>query len=179
MKYIFAIIIVASNLYSCTKPADEELLPPDESIIAKSGSFQDTLPGITGIGGIFFKSENPDATSAWYADNLGLKTDPYGAVFEFRNANRPNEQNYLRWSPMTDTTTYFQPSGKNFMINYRVRHIEALVEKMKANGVTVVDTITEFEYGKFVHILDPEGNAIELWEPVDSVLTKMGGPTNR
>jgi predicted enzyme related to lactoylglutathione lyase len=65
------------------------------------------------------------------------------------------------------------------MINYRVQHLEGLVKKLKGNGVTVLDSIVSYDYGKFIHILDPEGNKIELWEPVDSVLTRMGGKTTK
>ena len=65
------------------------------------------------------------------------------------------------------------------MINYRVQNIDGLVEKLKANGVTVVDEITAYEYGKFVHIMDLDGNKIELWEPIDTVFTAMGGPTTK
>ena len=140
---------------------------------------KDNTPKVTGIGGIFFKTKDPAAMKDWYGSNLGLAIDPYGSAFEFRNANRPDEINYLRWSPFAEHTDYFQPSEKDFMINYRVQKIEALVEQLQANGVTVVDEIETFEYGKFVHILDPEGNKIELWEPVDSVFTAMGGPTTK
>lgn len=127
---------------------------------------------VTGIGGIFFKCSNPQSTKEWYSKNLGLVTDEYGSLFEFRQAARPDEKAYLQWSPFSDKTKYFEPSPKEFMINYRVENIEALVEELKQSGVTVVDSIEEFEYGKFVHILDPENNKIELWEPVDSVFTK-------
>jgi predicted enzyme related to lactoylglutathione lyase len=65
------------------------------------------------------------------------------------------------------------------MINYRVQNIVELVKQLKENGVTVVDEIEEYEYGKFVHIMDPEGNKLELWEPVDSVFTQMGGTTTK
>jgi len=65
------------------------------------------------------------------------------------------------------------------MVNYRVQHIEALVEQLKKDGVQVVDEIVTYDYGKFVHIMDPEGNKIELWEPVDEVFTQMGGPTTK
>lgn len=139
----------------------------------------DSTPKVTGIGGIFFKSKNPAATKEWYSRNLGMALNEYGSVFEFRNAVRPDEINYLQWSPFEEETRYFDPSEKEFMINYRVQHIEKLVENLKNDGVTVLDGIEEFEYGKFVHILDPEGNKIELWEPVDSVLTKLGGPTTK
>lgn len=139
----------------------------------------DTIPKVTGIGGIFFKSKNPEVIKDWYGKNLGLAIDNYGSPFEFRNANNPDEINYLRWSPFEDGTEYFEPSKKDFMINYRVQNIELLVKKLKENGVTIVDEIAEYEYGKFVHIMDPDGNKIELWEPVDSILTKMGGVTTK
>ena len=140
---------------------------------------EDTMPRVTGIGGIFFESENPSQMREWYGNNLGLAIDDYGSPFEFRNANNPNEINYLRWSVMEKESDYFAPSKKGFMINYRVQNIEGLVKKLAENGTTILDEIETFEYGKFVHILDPEGNKIELWEPVDSVLTKMGGKTTK
>lgn len=134
----------------------------------------DNTPKVTGIGGIFFRSKNPKQTSEWYGKNLGLEIDEWGSPFEFRNANRPEEINYLRWSPFDEKTDYFEPSEKEFMINYRVQHIEGLVENLRKNGVTILDEIETYEYGKFVHIMDPEGNKIELWEPVDRVFTDMG-----
>ena len=139
----------------------------------------DTIPRVTGIGGIFFYSKNPKETNEWYGKNLGLAIDEWGSPFEFRNANRPEEINYLRWSPFDETTDYFKPSEKQFMVNYRVNNMEGLVKKLRDNGVTIVDDIQEFEYGKFVHIMDNEGNKIELWEPVDSVFTAMGGVTTK
>lgn len=133
---------------------------------------------VTGIGGIFFKSEDPQKMKEWYSKNLGLVTDQYGSPFEFRNADRPEEINYLQWSPFDKNTNYFQPSEKQFMINYRVDNLVALVEELKKADVTICDEIEEFEYGKFIHIMDPEGNKIELWEPVDQVFTDMlGGKT--
>lgn len=140
---------------------------------------QDTTPKVTGIGGIFFRTKNPKATSEWYGKNLGLAIDPYGSAFEFRNANRPDEINYLRWSPMDENSEYFNPSEKEYMINYRVQNIEALVRKLKANGITILDSITEYDYGKFVHIMDLDSTKIELWEPVDSYLTQLGGKTTK
>jgi predicted enzyme related to lactoylglutathione lyase len=139
----------------------------------------DTTPKVTGIGGIFFFSDNPDETKEWYAKNLGLEVNQWGSSFEFRNANRPDEINYLQWSPFKQDSEYFAPSKKEFMINYRVQNIEGLVTKLKENGVTIVDSIETFDYGKFVHIMDAEGNKIELWEPVDSVFTAMGGKTTK
>jgi len=139
----------------------------------------DSTPRVTGIGGIFFFSKNPKETNEWYGKNLGLAIDEWGSPFEFRNANRPEEINYLRWSPFDEKTDYFKPSDKHFMINYRVNNMEGLVKKLRDNGVTILDDIQEYEYGKFVHIMDNEGNKIELWEPIDSVFTAMGGVTTK
>lgn len=136
-------------------------------------------PKVTGIGGIFFRTRSPGETKEWYSKNLGLAIDKYGSTFEFRNAHRPEEINYLQWSPFEENTDYFDPSKKEFMINYRVQNLEGLIKKLRDRGVTIVDEIAEYEYGKFVHILDPEGNKLELWEPVDSVFTEMGGVTTK
>lgn len=159
--------------------AGNEVGTPVPVIAQKEATMNDNTPKVTGIGGIFFRTKDPKATKDWYGKNLGLAIDPYGSAFEFRNANRPDEINYLRWSPFEENTDYFKPSEKEFMINYRVQNIEGLVKQLQENGVMIVDEIEEFEYGKFVHILDPEGNKIELWEPVDSVFTAMGGPTTK
>jgi predicted enzyme related to lactoylglutathione lyase len=125
----------------------------------------DTAPRVTGIGGIFFFSDNPQELKDWYTRNLGLETNEWGSTFEFRNADRPDEINKLQWSPFKKESEYFAPSTKEFMINYRVQNIEALVSKLQANGVTILDGIASYDYGKFVHIIDAEGNKIELWEP--------------
>ncbi len=127
---------------------------------------------VTGIGGIFFKCQDPDKVKEWYNQQLGLVTDQYGSLFEFRHADDPDQKGYLQWSPFSQNTKYFEPSKKDFMINYRVENLEGLVKELKKNGVTVVDEIEKLEYGKFVHILDPENNKIELWEPVDNVFTE-------
>lgn len=134
----------------------------------KSTSAVDTTPKVTGIGGIFFFSDNPQNTKEWYAKNLGLEINEWGSSsFESRNINRPDEINSLQWSPFKKGDDYFFPSKKDFMINYRVKNMEGLVSKLKENGVTILDTIVTYDYGKFIHIMDPEGNKIELWEPVD------------
>lgn len=123
-------------------------------------------PGVTGVGGIFFKTPDPEAIKKWYSENLGFKTDEYGTLFRFCEENDPEKIGYLQWSPMKDDTDYFNPSRKQFMVNYRVNNLEVLLKQLKENGVRVLDEIEEYEYGKFVHILDPDGNKIELWEPV-------------
>jgi predicted enzyme related to lactoylglutathione lyase len=127
---------------------------------------------VTGIGGIFFKCKDPDKMKEWYGKHLGLKTDEYGVLFEFRKTDNPEQKGYLQWSPFPEKTKYFEPSKKDFMINYRVDNLEKLLEELSNKGVQVVGKIESFEYGKFAHIIDPEGNKIELWEPVDEVFTK-------
>ncbi|GGE98052.1 VOC family protein [Hymenobacter cavernae] len=132
---------------------------------ANTPSTNDTTPKVTGIGGIFFFSDNPQEMKEWYARNLGLETNEWGSSFESRNASRPDEISYLQWSPFQKGSDYFAPSEKEFMINYRVQNMEGLVAKLKRDGVTILDDIASYDYGKFVHILDAEGNKIELWEP--------------
>ncbi len=129
---------------------------------------------------MFFKSKDPEKMRDWYREHLGLVTNEYGSLFEFRRADRPEEKGYLQWTPFKEDTNYFEPSKKEFMINYRVENLEALVGELEKSGVTLVDQIETFEYGKFVHLLDPEGNKIELWEPIDSVFTELyEGKTTR
>jgi len=171
MALLFTNCSTADNQHP---PMKKDPLPQNESSMQ-----DDHTPKVTGIGGIFFFSENPEETKEWYAQNLGLETNQWGASFESRNARRPEEINYLQWSPFKKGSEYFAPSKKEFMINYRVQKLEGLVEKLKANGVTVLDSIASYDYGKFVHIMDPEGNKIELWEPIDSVLTAKGGKTTK
>lgn len=173
---LFMVIILAG-----CNPANKMAKEMNEMTnkVTDSAPANDTTPKVTGIGGIFFFSDNPKETREWYSNNLGLEINEYGSSFEFRNANRPDEVNYLQWSPFRKGSTYFAPSKKEFMINYRVQNIEGLVKKLKTNGVTIVDEIETFEYGKFVHIMDAEGNKIELWEPIDSVFTNMGGKTTK
>ncbi|MBK7148314.1 MAG: VOC family protein [Bacteroidetes bacterium] len=123
---------------------------------------------VTGIGGIFFKCKDPKQIKAWYTTHLGINTDPYGATFEWREAADTGQKGSTQWSPFAENTKYFEPSTKDFMINYRVENLEALVEQLKKEGVTIVDSIETYDYGKFIHIMDPEGNKIELWEPKES-----------
>jgi len=122
---------------------------------------------VTGIGGIFFKCKDPEKIKQWYKTHLGLDTDPYGAKFEWRQEADSTKKGYTLWTPFADKTKYFEPSPKDFMINYRVENIEALVEELKKEGVTVLDEIETYDFGKFVHVLDIEGNKIELWEAND------------
>ena len=120
---------------------------------------------VTGIGGVFFKCKDPQKMREWYNKNLELKAGPYGASFEWHPMGDSTKKGITQWNPFKETTTYFEPSTKDFMINYRVENLEELVKQLQADGVTVTDKIEDSDYGKFVHIMDPEGNKIELWEP--------------
>jgi len=128
---------------------------------------------VTGIGGIFFKCRDPDTIKQWYAKHLGLNVDKYGTSFEWYHGEDKTRKGYTAWSPMSDNTKYFEPSQREFMVNYRVENLEWLVEQLKTEGVIILDEIEQFEYGKFVHILDPEGNKIELWEAEDEEYDKI------
>jgi predicted enzyme related to lactoylglutathione lyase len=131
-----------------------------------STSPHDTTPKVTGIGGIFFLSDNLEETKEWYTKNLGIEINAWGSSgFESRNINKPDEINSLQWKPFKKGDEYFSPSSKDFMINYQVQNIEELVKKLKENGVTILDDIATYDYGKFIHIMDSDGNKIELWEP--------------
>ena len=124
---------------------------------------------VTGIGGIFFKCEDPKKIKEWYGKHLGLPVDDYGASFEWIDPNKRDAvaPAVTAWSPFSSSTDYFQPSAKPFMFNYRVEDLVGLLKVLKEEGVQVVGEMQEFSYGKFGWIMDPEGNKIELWEPID------------
>lgn len=119
---------------------------------------------VTGIGGIFFKSKNPSAINEWYGKHLGLPVNKYGASF-IEKDEQGNEK-MTQWSPFKEDTTYFAPSEKPFMLNFRVENLEELLKILAQEGVTILGDMQTYEYGKFGWILDPEGNKIELWEPI-------------
>jgi predicted enzyme related to lactoylglutathione lyase/ketosteroid isomerase-like protein len=123
---------------------------------------------VAAIGGVFFKSQDPEKLKAWYARHLGFHTDAYGTSFVWKQASGMGGRNgFTVWSPFPDDTAYFGPSVKPFMLNYRVENIHELVLLLKEEGVTVLDEVQTYPYGKFVHIMDPENNKIELWEADD------------
>ncbi len=131
------------------------------------GQAKETEPEkrVTGIGGIFFKSKNSKELVVWYGKHLGLKTDQYGSTFWWKDKN--GNDCSTQWSPFSEDTTYFQPSEKQFMQNFRVHDLENLLKKLKEEGVTIVGEMESYDYGKFGWIMDIEGNKIELWEPID------------
>lgn len=120
---------------------------------------------VTGIGGVFFKTEDPKATRAWYQKHLGLPVNEWGCTFWWKD-NEGNKAS-TQWSPFAKDTNYFDPSTKDFMFNYRVENLVELLAELKEQGVTVIDKVEEYEYGKFGWVVDLDGNKIELWEPKD------------
>ncbi|MGZ3813010.1 MAG: VOC family protein [Mucilaginibacter sp.] len=136
-------------------------------------------PRVTGIGGIFFKAKDPAALKAWYSKNLGIRMTDYGSTFEWHQGMDSTKKGFTAWAPFKETTKYFQPSEKQFMINYRVEGLAQLLAQMKSVGIQPVDSVQKTSYGNFVHLMDPEGNKIELWEPIDVEYAKMGGVTTK
>lgn len=128
---------------------------------------------VTSVGGIFFKCKDPEKMKLWYREHLGLQTDKYGTSFMWYQGADSTKKGFTQWSPFSEKTKYFNPSTKDFMINYRVENLSWLVQQLKKEGVTIVDSIESFDYGKFVHIMDIEGNKIELWEPYDTEYHKV------
>ena len=138
-----------------------------KTLTTKQSNKLSKMKKVTGIGGIFFKSKDPKAINEWYKTHLGFDTSPYGTSFEWRQVDDSTKKGLTQWNPFAENTKYFAPSTKDFMINYRVDNLEALVIELRKENVTIVDRIEDSDYGKFVHILDIEGNKIELWEPKD------------
>ena len=124
---------------------------------------------VTGIGGVFFKSDDPAALSSWYRTHLGIASEDWGGfAFQWQEKGRPNETGYTIWSAFSDTTSYFSPSEERFMVNFRVADLASLIAALKEEGVRVVGEIEQHPNGDFAWILDPEGRKVELWEPVAS-----------
>ena len=127
----------------------------------------DTRPKVTGIGGIFFKCKDPNKMKEWYKTHLRIDAGQYGASFEWYQDAEGKKKGLTQWNLNSETAKLYDPSTKDFMINYRVENLEALVEELKKEGVTLLDKVETYDYGKFVHILDAEGNKIQLWEPTE------------
>lgn len=126
----------------------------------------------TGIGGIFFKVDDPAATREWYRRHLGLTTDDYGTSFEWHHADAPERKGFSLWSPFSRDSDYFDAP---YMINLRVENLDALLARLRADGVRVLGEIETQDYGRFVHIEDGNGARIELWEPIDDAYDRMIG----
>jgi len=124
---------------------------------------------VTGLGGLFFKSQDPKATAEWYRNHLGIDSDEWGGfAFQWREMENSDEVGYTVWSPFPEDTKYFAPSQSPYMFNFRVEDMDYVLAELKKEGVEIVGEMEEHPNGKFAWILDLEGRKIELWEPVES-----------
>ncbi len=123
--------------------------------------------GVIGIGGIFFKYKDPKAMRTWYTEVLGMKVNDYGVLFEF-NGDTSKTKGHLQLGAFESDSDYFGNEKQQAMINYRVDDLVTFQRELTEKGVKIVDELESFNYGKFLHIEDPEGNRIELWEPIDT-----------
>ena len=135
-----------------------------KTVLAKTAENPAKMKRVTGIGGVFFKCNDPGKVKEWYKTHLGFNTSQYGVMFKWYEGFDSTKRASTQWSPFSEKTKYFDPSVKPFMINYRVENLAALILELKKEGVTIVDTMETYSYGKFIHIMDIEGNKIELWE---------------
>ncbi len=121
---------------------------------------------VTGIGGIFNKSSDPQRLREWYRKHLGIDFEEWGGyAFRWKSGDNVTGVGTTVWTIFDAASSYFAPSNAPFMVNYRVADLRALVETLRAEGCQVMDKIDESEYGKFGWVVDPDGNKLELWEP--------------
>ncbi len=134
---------------------------------------EDKKPRARAIGGVFFRSANPEETRNWYARHLGLAIDAYGTNFAWRHKDEPDKAGYSQWSPFEADTDYFGDREQQFMINYRVENLDLLLEQFRKDGVEIVGDMQVEAFGRFVHIIDNDGRRVELWEPIDAEYEKI------
>jgi predicted enzyme related to lactoylglutathione lyase len=119
---------------------------------------------VTGIGGVFFKSEDPAKLKAWYERHLGIKD---GFTWLDPDDRESKVAAHTAWGVFENNSDYFLPSNRSYMFNYRVAHLESLLKVLRDEGVTLIGEVETYSYGKFAWVMDPDGNKIELWEPRD------------
>jgi predicted enzyme related to lactoylglutathione lyase len=119
-----------------------------------------TVERVTGIGGVFFKAADPEALRSWYAGHLGIAVEDYGgATFQWKGPG------FTTWAIFPAESDYFGSGSQQWMVNFRVLDLDAMLEQLRAAGTSVDDRVEEHEYGRFGWAVDPEGNRFELWEP--------------
>lgn len=124
---------------------------------------------VIGLGGVFIKFKDPDRMKIWYHDVLGITCNDYGVLFEFGGPD--TQKGYMQLGTFDESSNYFGSESQQYMINFRVDNLEELYSNLKKKSVTILNEIETYSYGKFLHINDPEGNKLELWEPVDQVFS--------
>lgn len=120
---------------------------------------------ITGVGGFFFKSRDKGAVAGWLKDVLGVPAQDWGAVFPWRGREDPDEKGYTVLGLHASDSTYFGPSTREFMLNFRVDDLDGVLAQLESRGVEVVKRFDPEPNGRFAHVKGPEGMVIELWEP--------------
>ena len=133
---------------------------------------------VKGIGGIFFRSKDPEKSKEWYSKHLGIRSGQWGGTFEWRHAEAPDKKGFTAWSVFKEEEKYMEPSRRDVMFNYRVENLEELLNVLREEGVEIIGEMETYEYGKFGWIMDPDGYKIELWEPIDEEYDKITGETN-
>jgi predicted enzyme related to lactoylglutathione lyase len=121
---------------------------------------------VTGIGGIFFRAHDPKALAAWYAKHLGIHLEDWGGARLLWSDEVPAGTGATAWNPFPQDTKYFGASGQAYMINYRVDDLDAMLAQLAADGVVKTPHREDSPYGRFAWITDPEGNRLELWQPL-------------
>jgi predicted enzyme related to lactoylglutathione lyase len=125
------------------------------------------MPRETGLGGVFFKADDPEKLYGWYEKHLGIKREPHNSavMFRWRGEADGDEQGVTVWSIFSKNTEYFNPSRAPMMIHYRVDDLNCLLDKLRAEGVQIDGHRDDYECGRFALIIDLEDNRIKLWEP--------------
>lgn len=139
------------------------------SFVTKSAHTPEPSPEqrlVTGIGGVFFKADDPEETRNWYRQHLGIEGEGPGVNFFWRENDDPERVGFTVWSVFPRGTEYFGRESQEFMINYRVRGLDLLLTRLEGQGIAQVGELEEYAYGRFAWIEDNDGNRIELWEPV-------------
>ncbi len=126
---------------------------------------------VTGIGGILYKSNDPEKTKEWYRDNLGFNVDEYGTSFQW--LNNDGDKGHTVWSPMAEDHEHFEGGEKDMIVNLRVDNLDDLLDSLKSEGVEILGPVKEYEYGRFAYVKDPDGMKLELWEPNDQAYEEM------
>jgi len=140
-------------------------LPNTRRVLIRDMAARTRRARVTGIGGIFFRARNPKALVRWYRRHLGMDIEDSVALFTWRGGRDGKVKGHTVWSIFPADTTYFGEDGASFMINYRVKDLDAVLAALQKDGVEVARKVEDTEYGRFGWITDPEGNRIELWEP--------------
>jgi predicted enzyme related to lactoylglutathione lyase len=163
IRAFFTAVLLMGVCFAQSKEKKQEAQPPEQPKPAASTP-QPEKGRILGIGGIFFKSENPGPMRQWYAKNLGLSDQGQGAMLRWREKDNPQQERTTSWAIFPASSKYFEPS--QLMVNYIVDDLDAMLERLSKAGVKIDPKRQNEAYGKFAWIYDPDGNKIELWQPL-------------